>query len=122
MRNISSYHDEELRNEQFKILIEVLEKVKNDGDMKIFIKNFLTDSELAYTEQRLAIMRMLLKKFSYSKIQEKLGVQTNTINNAQKRLENGGDQFQKIISSYRFKPKNNIAGSPKFPRMPGSII
>ena len=108
MRQVSNYKKDKLRKEQLFVLIEVLEKIKNSGDMKLFLKTFLTDSELAYLGQRLNIMRMLAKNFSYIQISEKLNVPANTISNAKKYMDEGGEELKKVILSYKYKPRKVI--------------
>ena len=102
MRNVANGKKAELRAEQFKVLVDIISGMKNRNDLELFLNNFLTASEMSYLEQRLDIMRMLAKGFSYNKIKEKLASSISAINNAQNRLTQGGEQFARIILAYKY--------------------
>jgi len=128
MKKISNFGDKELRKEQFQVLLDVLASMKSKADLKLFVKSFLTESEAAYLSQRLNIMRMLAKNFTYQQIIEKLGVPSNTISKAKLCLDQGEEALKKIVLEYKYKsarPKSGryIDDDPRFraPRMPGAI-
>ena len=125
MRRISNYSYKKIQTEQFEAFIEIIEKVRTEGDLRIFFSNFLSKSEAAYVCQRIDLMRMLAKNFSYFEIRKKLKVGYSTITNAKRCLDSGGEVLKNIILSYRYKPakiKTDIEIGVDFPRMPGSII
>jgi len=104
MRRISSYAHKEIQAEQFEVFIEIVEKIRSTGDLKIFFSNFLSKSEAAYIFQRIDLIRMLAKNFNYLEIRKKLKVGYSTITNAKRCLDSGGEELKKIILSYRYKP------------------
>jgi len=105
MRKISTYKDTKLQKEQFEVLVDVLFNVKNKEDMKLCLGSFLTKSEKAVLSQRLNIMRMLSKHFSYQEIRDLINASPSTIATAQRCLEKGGIELMDIFLSYKFKPK-----------------
>lgn len=123
MKIAANINDEKLRKEQFKTLIEIVDTIKSKEDLEIFFESFLSESEKAYLGQRLNIMRMLVKNFSYLQIREKLNVSMNTITNAQKCLDKGGMELENIVSKYKFKRKTILAkdDNPFKRHYPGSI-
>jgi Trp operon repressor len=106
MRKVANIKNQALREEQFNTLLDVVMMIKKNDDLNLFLDCFLTDSEKAFLGQRLNIMRMLAKNFSYTQIKEKLSVSTVTISNAYKCLEKGGNSLKSIVLEYKFKPKN----------------
>jgi uncharacterized protein YerC len=107
MRNVSSLRDKKLQAEQIEVFVALIDLTSKREDIELFLKSFLTKSEMAYFGQRLNIIRMLIKGFSYQKIQEMLRVRPGTIANAKKRLESGGDNFKKIVGKYRLERQIN---------------
>lgn len=130
MKKVANIKNEELRKEQLETLVAVLELIRNKDDLQTFIDCFLTDSEKAFLGQRLNIMRMLAKNFSYKKIEEKLHASTVTIANAHKCLEKGGELLKLSVLQYKFKPEEikkevkAASNSQSFikPHVPGSIF
>lgn len=127
MRKVANIKKDELRKEQFETLVDVFFVVKKIADLEIFLNCFLTDSEKAFLGQRLNIMRMLAKNFSYKQIEEKLGASAVTISNAQRCLDKGGDSLQSIVLQYKFKPKSKVKNDGEIapfikPHYPGSIF
>lgn len=127
MRKISNYKNKKLREDQFKVLFDVLWEAKNKEDFKLILEIFVTESETAYLGQRLNIMRMLIKNFTYQQIQDQLDVPSSTISSAKIRLDIGGERLKSILSSYKYKPQRKIGGQPSngnglvSPKTPGAI-
>jgi len=105
MRKISTCKDTKLQKEQFEVLVDVLFNVKNKEDMNLCLGSFLTRSERAVLSQRLNIMRMLSKHFSYQEIRELINTSPSTIATAQRCLEKGGVDLMNIFLSYKFNAK-----------------
>ena len=122
MKKISNYNDFELREEQFETLIDILDGCKTRSDLELFIQAFMTSSEKAYLGQRLNIIRMLAKGFSYLQIKEKISASNSTIRHASDCLERGGDVLKSIVLSYKFKKRKEWDMSINIPHMPGSIL
>ena len=103
MKMVSNYGDPELRTEQLNVFIDVINGLKSKEDLKIFVTSFFTESEKAYLGQRLNIMRMLSKYFTYSQIMNKLHVPNSTISHSSKLLERADEKFKDLVLSYKFK-------------------
>lgn len=103
MKKISCYKNFELRNDQFEILIDILKSITKRNDLKKFLECFLSKSEIAYLGQRLDIMRMLAKDFSYQQIKDKINASANTISHAKDCLEIGGSDISNILTAYKYK-------------------
>lgn len=103
MRKIINFADKELQKKQFDTLVEIFSRIKTKKEMRLFLSCLLSDSERAYLGQRLNIVRMLAKYFSYAQIKGKLGVPNSTIAFANKIFVGASADFKKIITSYKFK-------------------
>jgi len=132
MRKVSCLRNKRLQNEQFEVLLDILNSISDRNDLDLFLRSVLSESEAAYLAQRLNIIRMLSKGLSYQQIADKIKVPSGTIAHAQKCFLNGGERMRSIITSYKFKGKeesqiqkvDDNSDSSKLinPRMPGSII
>ena len=111
MRKISNYNDLKLQEEQFDVLCEVFLNIKTDEDMRLCLASFLTKSEKAVLSQRLDIMRMLSKHFSYQDIREKINASPSTIATAKRCLEEGGEDLENILLSYKYGKKKIRSGN-----------
>ena len=126
MKPIANYSDEPLRNEQFQVFIKIIDLMETIDDRKYLLSNLITESEAAYICQRLNILRMLAKNFSYSQISDKLGVSATTISNANKVLDSGGPRLRKLLLGYKYKEyvvnDSKSPGKPLVnPHYPGAI-
>ena len=126
MRKISTCKDIDLQKDQFNVLVDVLSNINSKEDMTLCLESFLTKSEKAVLSQRLNIMRMLSKHFSYQEIRELISASPSTVATAQRCLEEGGVELKNILLSYRYKSKeiesrNDESNGFVSPRNPGSI-
>ena len=76
MKICSNIHKEKVRKDQFFVLVDYLVMIKDKKEAIKFLNSFLSDSEKAYLGQRLNIIRMLAKDFSYSDVKEKINAQS----------------------------------------------
>ncbi len=83
-----------LKKQLEKTLIETISNLNKD-DLNIFLKDFLTDSELESFSKRLSVAYWLRKKRSYENIQNNLKVSTRTIAQIQNLMKKNG--FQKAL-------------------------
>ncbi|MCX6810622.1 MAG: Trp family transcriptional regulator [Candidatus Berkelbacteria bacterium] len=111
MRKVGNFKNAELSSEEYLVLVDFLGSAKNLMEIESLLKILLTESELAVISQRLAILRMITKKFTYNEIEERLKVATNTIakivnsKSKEKSLEN---IFDEMIKRYRYNPEKII--------------
>ena len=102
MRVVSNMKNKELLKDQFNVFCDLISGIRDKEDLELFFKNFLTESEIAYLSQRLNVMRMLSKNFTYFDIYQKIKVPKGTISKSRAALE-GDENFAKIISNYKYK-------------------
>jgi len=108
MRKVGNFKNEELSDEQYYVLVDFIASTKNVIEAEALVKILFTESEIAVIGQRLAILRMIAKDFTYSEIEEKIKASTNTIAKAvnskskEKLFEKYFDEMQK---HYRYKPE-----------------
>ncbi len=102
MRAVSNMKNKELIRDQFNVFCNLVFGIKDKKELEVFFDNFLTESELAYLSQRLNVMRMLSKNFSYFDIYQKIKVPKGTISKSRIALE-GDEKFAKTVSDYKYK-------------------
>ncbi len=108
MKMISNYGDKKRREEEFKVLGDIIFGIKTREELTLFLECFLSESEKAYLGQRLDLMRMLAKNFNYQQIREKITPSNSTINNAKRCLDLGGDRLKRVILNYKFKAEKLV--------------
>lgn len=105
MRKVGNYKNNELSNEEYLVLVDFIGSAKNLVEVDSLLQVLLTESELAAISQRLAILRMITKNFTYNEIEEKLKVATNTIAKAVNSKSKNSSQeeiFDEILRRYRY--------------------
>jgi len=112
MRKISSATSKKLQKDQFRVFCDLISKL-NKKEQQIFFEHFLSESEKCYLSQRLNVMRMITRNFSYMDIKTKLHVPNATISRS-KDILNNNEVFNKVISTYKYKrvesvTKNNFS-------------
>lgn len=85
-----------LKRQLEKTLIETISNL-NKEDLAVFLKDFLTDSELESFSKRFSIAYWLMKKRSYENIQNNLKVSTRTIAQIQNQMKKQG--FKKALKN-----------------------
>lgn len=111
MRKISTFKNSKLQKEQFRILVEILNSIKDKGACFSFLNILLTQSEKTIISQRLDVLRLVYKGFKYSQIQERFKTTANTIARAVSNYENSSqkdkDNFDQIIASFKYSDFEN---------------
>ena len=127
MRVASNIDQPEVRQDQFEMLVNVISSIKDQNDLRDFLKCLITRSELAYLGQRLSIMKMLLQDFNYNQIKGEISTSTGTITHAKLCLDDGGEKIKKLILSCKHSPvkkkQYSKSSNDKWinPKMPGAI-
>lgn len=85
-----------LKKQLEKTLVETISNLSKE-DQIIFLKDFLTESELESFSKRLSVAYWLMKKRSYENIQNNLKVSTRTIAQIQNLMKKQG--FQKALKN-----------------------
>jgi uncharacterized protein YerC len=94
-----------LKNQLEKTLIETISNLSKE-DLTVFLKDFLTESELESFSKRLSVAYWLRKKRSYENIQTNLKVSTRTIAQIQNLMKKEG--FQKALKDMEAEEWANI--------------
>ncbi len=94
-----------LKNQLEKTLIETISNLSKE-DLAVFLKDFLTESELESFSKRLSVAYWLRKKRSYENIQTNLKVSTRTIAQIQNLMKKEG--FQKALKDMEAEEWANI--------------
>jgi len=108
MRKVGDFRNEKLSEEQYWILVDFIACANDMVEAESLVKLLFTESEIAAIGQRLAILRMIAKDFTYSQIEEKLKTSTNTITKvveAQRKEKILGKYFDQMLKSYNYKPE-----------------
>lgn len=88
------------------IIIEAIRCLKTDTELKKFLQDALTSSEITELANRLKIVQMLDEKISYETIVAKTGVSSTTVARTQKWLLKGKGGFRILLS--RLKQFKNL--------------
>jgi uncharacterized protein YerC len=108
MRKIGNYGDQKIQEEQFNVLAKMLTEIKDFRSVKAVLTSILTESERSAISQRLGILRLHKKGFSYNRIEEMLKTTPSTVSKSISNYSNNYDyleDFDRILSRFRFDPK-----------------
>lgn len=84
--------------------------LKDREEVKNFLKDLLTLSEVVMLSRRIQIAKMLLEGNTQDEIRRKLKVGFTNINQVEKWVNNGFGGYKKIIQKYqnKYPPKNEF--------------
>lgn len=82
-----------------KKLVEAVLTLKNTDEAKRFLRDLLTEEEIAEFATRLQTADMLESKIPYSVIAEKTGMSSTTIARVSKWLNNGMGGYKSVLAS-----------------------
>lgn len=77
--------------------------LKSREEVKNFLKDLLTLSEMVMLSRRIQIAKMLLEGNTQEEIRRKIKVGFSTINQVEKWLNNGFGGYKKIIKKYQLE-------------------
>jgi len=80
--------------------------LKDRNEVKNFLKDLLTLSEIVMISRRIQIARMLLEGYKYQEIRKKLRIGLATISQVEKWLNNGFGGYRETIKKYKKKYPN----------------
>ncbi|OGI25527.1 MAG: hypothetical protein A3J76_03700 [Candidatus Moranbacteria bacterium RBG_13_45_13] len=81
----------------------IVSLLRNRDEVKTFLKDLLTLSEVVMISRRIQAAKMLLEGATYEEIGQKLKMSTVTINQIEKWLNNGFGGYKNIIKRYKSK-------------------
>ena len=93
MRSSKKTLNRSLKKQVYSLFEQVIVDIKSPEEAKLFLSDFLKDSEYEMLAKRLAIAYWLKKGRSYANIKDNLQVSSATIASVQQDLESKGIQF-----------------------------
>jgi TrpR-related protein YerC/YecD len=87
------------------MLYEVLAKIDNPGDMKLFLDDLCTINEVKQMAQRIQCAVLMLKGNTYNQIIEKTDISSATLSRVSKCLQYGSGGYSDILASVISKQK-----------------
>lgn len=85
-------------NEENKFLIKAILMMDTPDDVKLFLRDLLTEGEIKEFAKRLKTAKMLLEKKSYSVIEKETGFSSTTVARVSKWLNSKQGGYKKIIN------------------------
>jgi len=79
-------------------LIEALLSLETPAQAKRFLRDLLTEAEIAEFGNRFCAAEMLTDKFPYSAIEKKTGLSSTTVARVSKWLNSGTDGYKEVIA------------------------
>ena len=82
--------------------------LSSKDEVKAFLKDLLTLSEITMISRRLQIAKMLLKEETYFDIKEKLGVGNSTVAQVERWLSDGFGGYKSVLKKYEKMSKKEV--------------
>ena len=79
-------------------LVEALLSLETPAEAKRFLRDLLTEAELAEFGNRFCAAEMLSNKLPYSAIEKKIGLSSTTVARVSKWLNQGGNGYKEVIA------------------------
>lgn len=89
--------ESKLENENADLLCDAILSLKTREECYRFFEDIFTINEVKAIEQRLHVAKMLVEKYTYSKIGEETGASTATISRVNRCLNYGSDGYKIIL-------------------------
>ncbi len=93
MRSSKNTLNTSLKKQVYGLLEQVIVDIKTSEDAKLFLSDFLKESEYEMLAKRIAIAYWLKKGRSYANIKQNLKVSSATIASVQQEIDKKGIQF-----------------------------
>lgn len=87
---------------------DVIDCLKNRGEIRLFFKDLLTPDEIATLMRRVEVAALLTAGFTYDQIAQILKVGRDKITNVQRSLSRSGEGYKIIIKRLLDKRKSRI--------------
>src|SRR3989344_5296827 len=82
-------------------VVQALRSCKTEEEMKNFLRDIGTLSELQAWSERLEVARLLARGWSYRQIARETGASTTTVTRVAHFLENGAGGYRSILKTHR---------------------
>ena len=87
-----------MKNQKTDSLIEALLSLETPEEARRFMRDLLTEAEIAEFGNRFCAAEMLSDKLPYSAIEKKTGLSSTTVARVSKWLNKGGDGYKGVIA------------------------
>jgi len=84
-------------------LLDCFLLLENSTQVQAFLRDLLTESEIAEFANRWKVARLLDQKVSYTQIEKETGMSSTTIARISKWLKNGTGGYQNILNKIKSK-------------------
>lgn len=96
VKSMISYKDS-WENKEAQALLDAFSLVRNQEEMRCFLRDLLTEKEIEEFSLRWKVARMLSQGVSYTTIAEETGMSSTTIARVQKWLTTGAGGYRLIL-------------------------
>jgi len=91
-------YETKLKNKETDDLFEAIISIKDIDDCYRFFEDLCTVKEIRAMSQRFEVAKLLMKKKTYSEIEETTGASTATISRINRTLQFGADGYSTVLS------------------------
>lgn len=84
-------------NPETKALVDALLELRNSGEAKKFLRDLLTESEIAEFSMRWKVARMLAEGIPYTQIEAETGLSSTTIARVSKWINHGTGGYRMML-------------------------
>ena len=95
---------------------DVIDSLKNRGEIRLFFKDLLTPDEIATLMRRIEVAVLLIAGFTYKQIAEVLGVGKGKVTNVQRVLVRSGEGYKIVVKRLLEKRKRRLKQQKKWER------
>jgi TrpR-related protein YerC/YecD len=92
-----------MQNDDLALLAQAFLKLRNIDEIKIFLKDLLSNSEQESIASRVVIAQMLEQGLPYTQIERETGASSATIAKVSENLKYGNDGYKLILERLRRK-------------------
>lgn len=92
-----------MQNDDLALLAQAFLKLRNIDEIKIFLKDLLSNSEQESIASRVVIAQMLEQGLPYTQIERETGASSATIAKISENLKYGNDGYKLILERLRRK-------------------
>lgn len=82
-------------------LVQAIKSCKTEEDLKAFLRDVGTLSELQAWSERLEVARLLARGWSYRQVARETGASTTTVTRVAHFLENGAGGYRSVLKTHR---------------------
>lgn len=92
-----------MNNDNISLLAQAFLKLRNVDEIKLFLKDLLSNSEQKSISSRITIAQMLEQAIPYTQIERETGASSATIAKVSENLKYGNDGYRMILERLKRK-------------------